>query len=64
MLYYDGTDVSEGIDVNKTSASKECDVCHYWYFLNYIFKFQPNVCNRCHDLLMMFMNFRNIAIKH
>ena len=45
-MYYDRTDVSEGIDVNKTSASKECDVCHYWYFLNYIFKFQPNVCNR------------------
>ena len=34
MLYFDKTDVSEGIDVNKTSASKECDICHYWYFLN------------------------------
>ena len=43
MLYFDGIDVSEGIDVNKTSASKECDICHYWYFLNYIFKFQPNL---------------------
>ena len=53
MLYYDRTDVSEGIDVNKTSASKECDVCHYWYFLNNSFKFQPNVFNRCHDLLMI-----------
>ena len=62
MLYYDRIDVSEGIDVNKTSASKECDICHYWYFLNYSFKFQPNVCNRCHDLLMMSMNLRNIAI--
>ena len=29
MLYYDRIDVSEGIDVNKTSASKECDSCHY-----------------------------------
>ena len=29
MLYYDRIDVSEGIDINKTSASKECDVCHY-----------------------------------
>ena len=28
MLYYDRIDVSEGIDVNKTSASKECDACH------------------------------------
>ena len=62
MLYFDRIDVSEGIDVNKTSASKECDVCHYWYFLNYSFKFQPNVCNRCHDLLMMSVNLSDIAI--
>ena len=49
MLYNDRIDVSEGVDVNKTSALKECDICHYWYFLNYIFKFQPNVCNGYHD---------------
>ena len=34
MPYYDKIDISEGIDVNKTSASKECDICCYWYFLN------------------------------
>ena len=62
MIYYDRVDVSEGIDVNKTSASKECDVCHYWYFLNFSFKFQPNVYNKCHDLLMMFVNLSDIAI--
>ena len=33
MLYFDRIDVSEGIHVEKTSASKECDICHYWYFL-------------------------------
>ena len=49
MVYYDRLDVSEGIAVNKTSALKECDICYYWYLLNYSFKFQPNVCNRCHD---------------
>ena len=38
-LYYDRIDVSRGIDVNKTSASKECDICQYLYFLNYSFKF-------------------------
>ena len=43
MLYYDRIDVSEGIDVNKTSASKESDVCHYWYFSNYSFE----VSNEC-----------------
>ena len=62
MLYYDRIDVSEGVDVNKTSASKECDVCHYCYFLNYSFKFQLYVYNRCHDLLMMSVNLSDIAI--
>ena len=62
MLKYDRIDFSKGINVTKTSASKECDVCHYWYFLNYNFKFQPNVCNRCHDLLMMPINLSDIAI--
>ena len=30
--------------------------------LSYSFKFQPNVSNRCHDLLMMFINLCDIAI--
>ena len=62
MLYYDRIDIFEGIDVDKTSASKEFGVCHYWYFLNYSSKFQPNVCNRCHDLLMMSINLSDIAV--
>ena len=62
MLYYDRTDFSEGIDVNKTSASKQCDICHYWYFLNRGFKFQTNVCNRYQDLLMMSINLSDITI--
>ena len=64
MLCFDRTDVSEGIDVNKTSASKKCDICLYWCFLNKGFKFQPNVCNKCHDLLMMSMNFSDISISN
>ena len=31
MIYYDKIDVSEGIDVNKTSKSKECNVSYSWY---------------------------------
>ena len=62
MLYYDGIDVSEGIDVNKRSASKECDVSRYWYFLNYNFKFQPNVYYRCYDLLMTSVKLSDIAV--
>ena len=62
MLYYDRIDVSEGVDVSKTSGSNECNVCHYWYFLNYSFTFQPNLCNRCHDSLRMSMNLSDIPI--
>ena len=62
MLYFDRIDVSKGINVNEISASKEYDIFHYWYILNYSFKFQPNLCNRCQDLLMMSMNLDNIVI--
>ena len=61
MLYYDRIDVSEGIDINKTSASKESDIYHYSYFLNKGFKFQPYVCNKSHDLLMVSMNLSDTA---
>ena len=62
MIYYERIDVSEGIDVNKASKSNECNIFHYWYFLNKEFKFQSHLCNRCHDLLMMSMNLNDIAI--
>ena len=50
MLQYERIDASEGIDINK---SKECMICHYWYFKGIDFKFQPYACNGCHNLLMM-----------
>ena len=63
MLYFDRIDVSEGVNfkkrVNQKSSSitsKECDICRYWYFLNKGFKFQTNLCNRCHELSMMSVN--------
>ena len=62
MLYYDRIDVSEGIDVNRTSASKESDIFHYCYFLNYSFKFHPNLCIRSHDLLMISINLSDVTI--
>ena len=40
---------------------QKSDICHYWYFLNYSFKFQSNVCSRCHDLLEMSINLMDIA---
>ena len=32
MLEYDRRDISEGIDINKINASKECDICQYLIF--------------------------------
>ena len=34
MLEYDRIDISERIDINKTNACKECDIGHYYYFLD------------------------------
>ena len=51
MLEYNRIDISEGIDINKTNASKECDICNYWYFLYKGFKYEPYLCNGCHDLM-------------
>ena len=38
------------------------DVCHYWYFLNSSFTFQPNIFNNFYNLLMMSVKLRDIAI--
>ena len=61
-MNYKNVTVSEGIDVNKTSLSKECELCHYWYFKDVGFNFEPNVCNGCYDLLTMVYELENIAI--
>ena len=62
MLQHEKIDASEWIDVNKTSLPKECELCHYWYFKDFGFKFEEHVCNRCHDLLMTAYSLKNIAI--
>ena len=62
MLKYEKTDASEEIDINKTSASKECELYQYWFFKDVGFKFDENVCNSCHDLLMMAHSLKSIAI--
>ena len=64
MLEYDRIDISEGIDVNKTNASEECDICHYWYFKDIGFKYKPYLCNGCYDLMQKAMTFNNVAIVH
>ena len=62
MLQYEKIDVSEWIDGNKTSALKEYELCHYWFFKDIGFEFEEHVCNRYHDLLAMAYSLKNIAI--
>ena len=62
MLEYGRIDISEGIDFNKTSASKECDICHYLYFKDICFKYEPYLCNGCHDLIKKATSFNDVAI--
>ena len=50
MLEYNRIDILDGIDINKTNASKDCDICHYWYFLSKDFYYKPCLCNGCHNL--------------
>ena len=62
MLEYDRIDISEGIDMDKTTKSKECDICHYWYFLDKNFNYEKYLCNGCHDLVQKTMSFNDVAI--
>ena len=62
MLEYKTIDISEGIDVNKINLSKECDICHYWYFKDVSFKYEPYICNGCYELMQKAMDFNNIAM--
>ena len=61
MLYYNRIDTSEGVDLAKSNNSKECMICHYWFFDHGV-KFQDYLCNGCHDWSMLYLNISNIAI--
>ena len=62
MLQYDRIDVSGGIGINKTNESKECMLCHYVYFKDIGYTFQPSLCNDWHAVSMMAYELKNIAI--
>ena len=62
-MQYEKISTSEGTDTNKTSPSKECMLCPYWYFKDVGFEFESHVCNKCHDVSMTAYELKNIAIK-
>ena len=62
MLGYDRINISEGINVNKTNAIKECDLRHYWYFKDIGFKHDLFLCNGCHALMQKAINFNDVVI--
>ena len=62
MLEYHRIDVSEGIDIKKTNESKECKICHYWYFKDIGFKYEQHLCNGSHGLMQKAISFNDVAI--
>ena len=62
MLISERIDISQGIEFDKTDKLKKCILCHYWYFKNIGHKFEPHVCNKCHDVLMTAYQLKNIAV--
>ena len=61
MLYYDRIDISKVIDPTKSNKSRECMICHSWFF-NHRLKFQDHVSNDCHDLTILCLNLSYTAI--
>ena len=62
MLQYERIDISEEIDFDKSNKSVECMICHYWYFKDIGFKYQPYACNKCYDLLMVVQDLKELMI--
>ena len=62
MLEYGRMDISEGVDIKKTNTSKECKICHYSYFKDIGFKYEPYLSNGCHGLMQKAVSFNDAAI--
>ena len=61
MMYYDRNDISEGVDIAKSSNCNECVICRDWFF-NQVFEFPDSVYNGYHDLTMLSVNISSIVI--
>ena len=64
MLVYEKIDISDAIDVYMSNKSKECMLCHYWYFLDKSFSYGPYICDGCYTIMEKCNKLKNIAIVH
>ena len=64
MLEYEKIDISDEIDVNKSDKSKKCILCHYWYFLDKNFSYEPYLCDGCYNMMQKYNKRKNFAITH
>ena len=63
MLECERIHVLEGIDINTLSdKSRECNLCHYWYFVDKNFNYEPYLCNGCHELMIKAVSFNDVAV--
>ena len=62
MLQYERIDISEGMDFDQSDKSTEYMICHYCYFKDIDYKYEPHVCNKCHDVLMVVDDLKNFMI--
>ena len=63
MLEDDRIDNSEGIDTTRNKlVSKECWMCHFWYFIDKSFNFDNYFCNGCSDMNTRAVSFNNLAV--
>ena len=60
-MYCNKIDISEGIDLARSSGDKESMTCHYWFF-NQEFKYKDFICNGCRGLVMQCVNIIDIVI--
>ena len=64
MLEYERINISDEIEVGMSNKSKECMLCHHWYFLDKNFNYGPYLCDGCSNIMQKSNDFKNIAIVH
>ena len=61
MISYERIDCSESIDFNKSEESVKCMICNCYYFKDG-FKYQPYVCNICHNFSVTVQNLSDFFV--